>query len=109
MNATQSLEDAARELAAMHGQDDGEGDLQVYWYSGLTDGTIRLAEVSRWYLPVHEGVVDTYVFAETPEVPFRVEVALLTPDEWKAISAGDLRLPAEWPGDPTKVWPASGN
>jgi hypothetical protein len=109
MNATQSLEDAARELAAMHAREHPVDDLWVYWCDDRSGRTIRLVEVSSWYLPVHEGVVDTYRFGKTAEVLLPTEVALLAPEEWEAVQQGRLRLPKGWPPHPVRVWPTGAN
>lgn len=109
MNATQTLEEAARELAALHAVDSHD-DLRIYWFDDSDDGAIRLVEVSDFFFPLNDAEVTVYRFPPVPAEGLRhsTEVVLATELEWRAIVEGTCRLPDGWPApaDSVQVWPA---
>jgi hypothetical protein len=107
MQATDTLEEAARKLAAMHAED-SYPDLRVYWFPDPSDRVLRLIEVSSEFGRVHDGCVDPYGFDADHGLP-EMEVALLAPDEWRDVHEGKLNLPPGWVArDAKEVWPGHG-
>jgi hypothetical protein len=109
VNATQTLEEVARELAALHAVDSHD-DLRIYWFDDPDQLAIRLVEVSDFFLPLDDAEVTVYRFPPVPDEGFThaTEVVLATEQEWDAILEGNCRLPSGWPqpADSVQVWPA---
>jgi hypothetical protein len=90
-------DDAARELVAHHFAVDP--DLRVvYRIVGENEGTptepIRLLEVNAATIPT--GSVEVFGFGPSREVPFSVEIAEVTPDEFEVFRRDPQALPRGW-------------
>jgi hypothetical protein len=101
------LEAFARKYAedcVMDYQHSDHCDTRFYWFNDSSGECVWLAQVSDWYLPVHDDVIDTYLIGGT-EDSTPVEYALLTPEEWKHVLDGSLKLPEGWPETYIQIWP----
>jgi len=101
------MEDVARALAAAHAADSHD-DLRVYWQR--VDGdTVRLIEVSAHFFPSPEGdSIRAFGFApdRLQGIPYRVEVALATAEEWLRFECDDVDIGGSWRrADFTRIWP----
>ncbi len=84
-------------LARQHLQFDPRLTQVIYLPTDAPDDEVRLLEVNTGLYP---GPRDPILPVETTpaigDLPFRVQVADVTPDEWKAIQTGSSLLPASW-------------
>ncbi|MFC1643417.1 hypothetical protein ACFL5O_12180 [Myxococcota bacterium] len=90
-------DEAARELVAHHFAI--EPDLRVvYRMVGENEAAptepIRLLEVNAATIPT--GSVEVFGFGPSREVPFSVEIAEVTPDEFEAFQRDPRALPRGW-------------
>ena len=68
---------------------------RIVWLpEGESASEIRLLHVDASSLPSSD--VQVFSFAPTPEIPYRLRLAQITPAEWLAILARQLALPEGW-------------
>jgi hypothetical protein len=91
-----SKQQAARDLVAHHFQ--VEPDLKaVYVFvdqNGASDAPIRLLEVNAATVP--SGSVEVFSFAPTGQIPYPVQIAEVTEEEFEALQRDPTALPAGW-------------
>ena len=87
----------AQWLARQHLRFDSRLTQVIYLPSGAPEDEVRLLEVNTGLYP---GPDNPIVPVETPpavkELPFRVWVADVTPNEWQQIQSNPALLPAGW-------------
>ena len=66
----------------------------IYHFDDPDRQEIRLIEVSET-VPA-SGQVQVLPIGSSKEFPFSSAVALVTPDEWEQLEAGELSLPEKW-------------
>lgn len=73
-----------------------EPDLeQDIWLCGdEPQDEIRLLHLDNGTIPT--GDVQSFRFAPTPEVPYAVRLAQVTPDEWDRVQNHEVALPPSW-------------
>lgn len=97
MDVTTTKDDAAQRLIEWHFQ--VEPYMQEV-YRILMDNEdsegepIRLLEVNELTVPT--GTVEIFVFAPSKEIPFKVAIAEITPEELQALRDRPETLPAGW-------------
>lgn len=67
---------------------------QIVWLRNGDEQEIHLIEVNRNTFPT--GSVEVFYFAPSPDVPFPVRVADVTPQEWEQVQNGQIHLPGDW-------------
>jgi len=85
------IERVANQLARSHFEIEEAID-QIIWLRDGDEHEIRLIEVNRNTFPT--GSVEVFYFAPSPDVPFPVRVADVTPQEWKQVQNGRICLPS---------------
>jgi len=92
----------AKKLAAAHKKEDPK-TAEIYLIPDAQLVDVRLLEVSG--NAPRSGDVLPFHFQARPDlgIDFASTVILLSPDEWKEVQAGKLRLPSDW--DLTKKEP----
>jgi hypothetical protein len=99
----QTYADAVKTLARWHGEG-GPADLRVFSFPDPTEQFVRLVEVSEEFMPT--GTIRPLTLRASNLFPFKSSVALASPDEWVAVEAGRLALPAGWQlTEREQVWP----
>ena len=95
--------EAVLTLAEWHGADQQE-PVEIYTFPDPDEQTVRLIEVSDGNPRI--GKVMPVEIGRSNEFPFRSATALLTPDEWQAVTRGEITLPSGWDLDGAeRVWP----
>ena len=81
----------------------GEASLQlIVWLRGNEpQDEIRLLHIDECTIPSPDEV-QSFRFAPTPDVPYAVRLAQVTPDEWDRICSKNLNLPCGWILDSSK-------
>jgi hypothetical protein len=98
-----SYSDAVRLLTQWQGESSPEGS-KIFWFPDPQKHTVRLVVVSGDFLA--SGSVWTLPLGESNDFPFRSEVALLTPDEWRKVEKHKMPLPKGWRfSSRRQVWP----
>jgi hypothetical protein len=98
-----TYDQAVRTLAAWHGEEQ-DPPVEIYHFPDPQGRTIRFVEVS--YIFPSTGKVAPVTMGASVEFPFRSSVALVSPEEWKAVLDGTISLPEGWKReDMAKVWP----
>lgn len=79
---------------------------QIVWLRDGDEQEICLIEVNCNTLPT--GSVEVFYFAPSPDVPFPVRIADVTPQEWEQVQNGQIPLPLDWTLARAKVFQRSG-
>ena len=89
----QSIDDAASELARDHKAQDLA---TTAIYRSVAKDEIRLVEVTGSVGTTND--VLPFRFAARPDegLPYPSVIVLLSPDEWRSVTAGKLKLPSGW-------------
>ena len=90
-----TITDYVNDLAAEHFGVDPGIDLIVWFRPAKPDESqeIRLLEVNRDAL---KGDLFPVAFRASDDLPFRLVIAELHPDEWRRVKDGTLPLPEDW-------------
>lgn len=84
-------------LARQHLTFDSRLTLAVYLPNGAPEDEVRLLEVNTGLYPgPGNPIAPVETTPATADIPFRVWVADITPDEWNRIQANPGLLPAGW-------------
>ena len=95
--------EAVRTLAWWHGEE-AEKDLIIFAFPDPRGTVVRLVEVSNVFPETGQAIA--FPMGRSQEFPFKSEVVLVTPEEWRQIEAGKLSLPRKWDlTSKRKVWP----
>ena len=93
MSNQQKTESVVRQLVQSHFETETSID-EIIWFLDGENQEIHLIEINRETFP--SGSVEVLYFSSTPDVPFPLRIADVTPQEWQRIQAGDISLPAGW-------------
>jgi hypothetical protein len=93
MSTNQHIEKLAAELAQEHFELEDELE-QIIWLKKGSAREIRLLEVNRDTAAT--GIVEVFGFAPSPDVPYPLRIAEITPDEWERVQNGEIPLPDSW-------------
>jgi hypothetical protein len=95
LDMPKSVLDVAKELAEAHRAEDPETE-EVFFADA--ENEVRLVEVSRAVRPGDRPKVLPFRFTPRPDlgVPYESVIVLLSPEDWQAVRAGHLPLPAGW-------------
>jgi hypothetical protein len=95
LNKEQEYRATAASLASAHRREDTSTD-EVFLFPDPHLADVRLLEVSG--SAPRSGDVLPFRFDARPDlgVPFPSVVILLSPDEWKDVQDGKLKLPPDW-------------
>lgn len=76
----------------------------VYLPSGSPDNEVRLLEVNTGlYRDADQTIVAVETTPAIADLPFRVWIADVTPDEWAKLQASPDKLPAGWSLDARQI------
>lgn len=122
-----TYDEACRELADAHGSDQTLHDLRIYRVQDPSAQEVRFVEVSdgfprNTYVDLSRGngngngiggaatalnIVPVVRFGRSRDFPYRSAVALVTPEEYQLIQAGELIVGDSWDiGRAEMVWPS---
>jgi len=103
-----SLEEAAERLIDWHFKIEPELE-KVYLFPSQSppgmEPTIQLLEINGATLPM--GSIEPFAFAPAGDIPYRVSVAAITPEELDKFQADPGRLPKGWELEKAKLYTRS--
>lgn len=89
----ETYEQAARLLATWHAEAQ-DAPVEFYLFPDPEKRVVRLLEVSEVF-PAAQAVWPI-TFGQSEDFPFDTAVAMITPDEWRQVQAGQRSLPEGW-------------
>jgi len=99
---THNREEFVRQLVRSH-FDLEDGIERIVWFqNGNDEPDIRLIEVNR--NSIVTGSFDAFYFAPSSYFPLPIQIADVTPEEWKRIQRREWVLPSDWALDKIKVF-----
>jgi hypothetical protein len=69
-------------------------DEKVIWIDCDKKDEIRLLEINP--VTIATGMVQSFYFAPSDELPYALILAEITPEEWQKVLDGEIALPEEW-------------
>lgn len=97
-NITGANKSSIKNIARLHFLID-ETIEKIVWFQNRKRKEVQLIEVSRTAFPTKS--VEAFPISATKEIPVKLLVADITPQEWTDIQKGKIKLPPEW--DLTKI------
>jgi len=101
MSQNHDLESAVKKLIHEHFELD-ESLEKVIWFESETTPAIRLLEINPDTFAT--GVVQSFYFPPSDEVPYPLIIAEVTPDEWQRVLQSKIPLPEGWTLENSKVF-----
>jgi len=101
MSQNHNIASAAEDLIQEHF--DLEPSLeQVIWINTDKPAEIRLLEINSDTIAT--GMVQSFYFAPSREIPYAMKMAEITPEEWQKILQNEIPLPEGWTLENYKVY-----
>lgn len=75
---------------------------QVIWINPDLPTEIRLLEINAETITT--GMVQSFYFAPSDEIPYPMKIAEVTPEEWQSILQNEIPLPNGWTLENYKVF-----
>lgn len=88
-----TIEKKARDLAVAHYK--ALKPQQILWFQDAEKKIIRFVEIRKGAIPSPGRVIVT-LFSPMKGMTFPFAIAEITPEDWKKITSGELKLPGGW-------------